>query len=54
VFLGALEASSEARAAGHAMEADAFPEDVNVWAANHGAEILVAQLDLGGGLEAGR
>jgi hypothetical protein len=53
-LLDFLSASAESWAAGHALEADAFPESVNVWAANHGAEIAMAQLDLGGGLEAGR
>jgi hypothetical protein len=51
VLLGELEASAEAFAEGHAIEADAFPESVNVWAANHSAAIEMAQLDLGGGLE---
>jgi hypothetical protein len=50
-LLSGLQASSEAWAAGHVLESDAFPEDVNMWAANHGTEISMAQLDLGGGLE---
>jgi hypothetical protein len=53
-LLSGLQASSEAWAAGHVLESDDFPEDVNMWAANHGTEISMAQLDLGGGLEAGR
>jgi hypothetical protein len=50
-LLSDLQASSEAWAAGHVLESDDFPEDVNMWAANHGTEIAMAQLDLGGGLE---
>jgi uncharacterized protein (DUF2252 family) len=50
-LLDVLQASSEAWAAGHVMESDEFPEDVNVWAANHSAEIEMAQIELGGGLE---
>ena len=46
-----LRVSSEAWAAGHVLESDDFSEDVNVWAANHGREIALAQIELGGGLE---
>src|SRR6187401_1020098 len=49
-LLSELQASSEAWAAGHALEADDFPEDVNRWSANHGAEIALAQVELAGGL----
>ena len=50
-LLSELQASSEAWTAGHVLESDDFPEDVNVWAANHDAEIASAQIELGGGLE---
>jgi hypothetical protein len=53
-LLAFLGATSEAFLVGHELEADAFPEEVNWWAANHDVELLSAQLDLGGGLEAGR
>jgi hypothetical protein len=46
-----LRTSGEAWASGHVLESDDFPEDVNVWAVNHGAEIVLAQVELGGGLE---
>jgi hypothetical protein len=46
-----LRVSSEAWAAGHVLESDDFPEDVNVWAANHGREITLAAVELSGGLE---
>jgi hypothetical protein len=54
LLLSDLLESSEAFVDGRAVEADAFPEDVNWWAANHAAEILMAQHDLGRGLETGR
>jgi hypothetical protein len=50
-FLGA---TSEAFLVGHDLEADAFPEEVNFWSHQMGDAILVAQIDLGGGLEAGQ
>jgi hypothetical protein len=50
-LLSELQASSEAFTAGHALEADDLPEDVNIWAANHGREIALAQRELSGGLE---
>jgi hypothetical protein len=50
-LLSELQASSEAWAAGHVLESDDFPEDVNVWAVNHSAEIALAQVELSGGLE---
>jgi len=50
-FLGA---TSEAFLVGHDLEADAFPEEINWWSHEHSTEILTAQIDLGGGLEAGR
>ena len=50
-LLSDLRASGEAWAAGHELEADSFPEDVNVWAANHDAEIDMAQIGLSEGLE---
>jgi hypothetical protein len=50
-LLSDLQASSEAWAAGHVLESDDFPEDVNVYVANHGREIALAQIELGGGLE---
>jgi len=53
-LLTELRASSEAWTAGHAIEADRFPEDVNVWAANRREEIEMAHVELGRGLEAGR
>jgi hypothetical protein len=53
-LLSDLRASSEAWTAGHAIEADRFPEDVNVWAANRREELEMAHVELGGGLEAGR
>jgi hypothetical protein len=49
-FLGA---TSEAFLVGHELEADAFPEDVNWWSHQMNNEILAAQIDLGGGREAG-
>jgi hypothetical protein len=53
-LLSDLQASSEAWTAGHAIEADRFPEDINVWAANRREELEMAHVELGGGLEAGR
>jgi hypothetical protein len=50
-LLSDLRVSSEAWAAGHVLESDDFPEDVNVWAANHGREIALVQVELSGGLE---
>jgi hypothetical protein len=46
-----LRLSSEAWSAGHVLESEDFPEDVNIWAANHGKEIALAQSELSGGLE---
>jgi hypothetical protein len=53
-LLAFLGASSEAFLVGHELEADAFPEDVNFWSHQMSDQILVAQIDLGGGLETGR
>ena len=53
-LLGELEASADALIEGHPIEADAFPEEVNFWALHNTDEISMAQLELGGGLEAGR
>jgi hypothetical protein len=50
-FLGA---TSEAFLVGHDLEADAFPEEVNFWSHQMSDQILAAQIDLGGGLEAGQ
>jgi hypothetical protein len=50
-LLAFLGATSEAFLVGHALEADAFPEDVNFWSHQKSAEILMAQLGLGEGLE---
>lgn len=50
-LLSFLGASAESWAAGHALEADLFPEDVNVWAANKAGEITVAAMELSEGLE---
>jgi hypothetical protein len=50
-LLSDLRASSEAWTAGHAIEADRFPEDVNVWAANRSEEIEMAHVELGRGME---
>jgi hypothetical protein len=49
-----LRESGEAWTAGHAIEADRFPESVNVWAANRHEELEMAHVQLGRGLEAGR
>jgi hypothetical protein len=51
LLLTELSDSAEAWQAGHVLEADAFPEDVNVYVANHGAEIEMAQVELIRGLE---
>jgi hypothetical protein len=51
ILLSDLRESGEAWAECHALEADSFPEDVNVWAANHAAEIDRVQLGLAEGLE---
>lgn len=53
-LLAFLGATSEAFLVGHELEADAFPEEVNFWSHQMGDQILAAQLDLGGGLEAGQ
>lgn len=50
-LLSFLGASAESWAAGHASEADLFPEDVNVWAANKAGEITIAAMELSEGLE---
>jgi hypothetical protein len=46
-FLGA---TSESFMVGHALEADLFPEDLNVWAANYDMEIMTARLGVSEGL----
>jgi hypothetical protein len=51
MLLGELEASAEAFEEGHAIEADAFPEEVNYWAHQQADEITLAAVELGGGLE---
>jgi hypothetical protein len=51
LLLMELQESAEAWQAGHALESDDFPEDVNVYVANHGAEIEMAQVELIRGLE---
>jgi hypothetical protein len=53
-LLSDLRASSEAWTAGHAIEAERFPEDVNVWAANNAKSIEMAHIEVGRGMEAGR
>jgi hypothetical protein len=52
-LLQCLGATSEAFLVGHDLEADAFPEEVNWWSHQMNNEILAAQIDLGGGREAG-
>jgi hypothetical protein len=43
-LLSELRASSEAWTAGHAIEAERFPEEVNAWAANNAEEIELAHV----------
>jgi hypothetical protein len=52
-LLSFLGATSEAFLVGHELKADAFPEEVNFWSHQINNEILAAQIDLGGGREAG-
>jgi hypothetical protein len=48
-LLSFLGATSEAFLVGHDLEADAFPEEVNFWAQQHGDEITLAELTLSNG-----
>jgi hypothetical protein len=50
-LLAELEASADALIEGHAIEADAFPEDVNFLALHNADKIEMAQVELGRGLE---
>jgi hypothetical protein len=50
-LLGELQAASEAYFAGHAIEADMFPELVNAWAYEYSDQIEIAQIQLARGLE---